>query len=85
VLGGLGSMSGTLVATILVIGSMEWLRFLDDEMTIFGVHFDAHPGLRMVVFSILLIVMMLFARRGLFGDEELIDIIKRKFSKKAKK
>ena len=85
VLGGLGSMSGTLLATILVIGSMEWLRFLDDEMTIFGVHFDAHPGLRMVVFSILLIVMMLFARRGLFGDEELIDIIKRKFSKKAKK
>jgi branched-chain amino acid transport system permease protein len=85
VLGGLGSMSGTLLATVFVIGSMEWLRFLDDEMNIFGIHTDAHPGLRMVVFSILLIIMMLFARRGLFGDEELSDIIKRKFGKKAKK
>ncbi len=77
VLGGLGSMSGTIIATIFVIGSMEWLRFLDDEMTIFGIHTDAHPGLRMVVFSILLVIMMLFARRGLFGDEEFSDILKR--------
>ncbi len=85
VLGGLGSMSGTLIATIFVIGSMEWLRFLDDEMVIFGIHTDAHPGLRMVVFSILLVVMMLFARRGLFGDEELSDIIKREYLKLSKK
>jgi branched-chain amino acid transport system permease protein len=81
VLGGLGSMSGTLVATILVMGGMEMLRFLDEEINIFGLHFDAHPGMRMVVFSILLIVMMLFARKGLLGDRELSDIFKRKKSR----
>ena len=82
VLGGLGSMTGTLVATILVMGSMEWLRFLDDDMVLFGVHTGAHPGMRMVVFAILLIVMMLFARRGLFGDRELPEIFRKKFGKK---
>ncbi len=80
VLGGLGSMTGTVVSTILVMGGMEWLRFLDDDITIFGYDFGAHPGLRMVVFSILLIVMMLFAREGLFGNKELPDILK-KFKK----
>ena len=80
VLGGLGSMSGTLIATILVMGGMEWLRFLDEDITIFGIHFDAHPGLRMVVFSILLIIMMLFAREGVLGNKELPDFLK-KFKK----
>ena len=82
VLGGLGSMSGTLLATILVMGSMEWLRFLDDDMVFFGMHTGAHPGMRMVVFSILLIIMMLFARRGLFGDREILEVIRDKFRKK---
>ena len=83
VLGGLGSMSGTLLATVLVMGSMEWLRFLDDDMVIFAMHTGAHPGMRMVVFSILLIVMMLFARRGLFGDREIMDIIGEKLGKRS--
>ena len=78
VLGGLGSMSGALIATILVMGGMEWLRFLDDNIIIFGMDLGAHPGMRMVVFAILLIVMMLFARRGLLGDRELTEIFKKK-------
>ena len=77
VLGGLGSMSGTILATILVMGGMEMLRFLDEDIKLFGHDFGAHPGLRMVVFSILLLLMMLFARKGLFGDKEIFDIIKR--------
>ena len=83
VLGGLGSMSGALLATILVMGSMEWLRFLDDDMVIFGMHTGAHPGMRMVVFAILLIIMMLFARKGLFGDREIHEIIRDKFKKRS--
>ncbi len=82
VLGGLGSMSGTLLATILVMGGMEWLRFLDDDMNIMGYHTGAHPGMRMVVFAILLVVMMLFARRGLFGDKEIGDTVRKRFGKK---
>ena len=82
VLGGLGSMSGTLFATILVMGGMEWLRFLDDDMSIFGYHTGAHPGMRMVIFAVLLIILMLFARKGLFGDRELSEIIKSKFKRR---
>ena len=78
VLGGLGSMSGTLLATILVMGGMEWLRFLDDDMDIFGYHTGAHPGMRMVVFAIILVIMMLFARRGLFGDKEIGDTVRKR-------
>ncbi|WP_331775501.1 branched-chain amino acid ABC transporter permease [Sulfurospirillum sp. 1612] len=78
VLGGLGSMSGTIIGAILVMGGTEWLRFLDQNMDIFGYNTGAHPGLRMVVFSILLIILMLFARRGLFGNKELTDFFRRR-------
>ena len=78
VLGGLGSMSGAIIGTILVIGGSEWLRFLDAPMNIFGLQTDAHPGLRMVVFSIILIAVMLFAREGIMGKREFSDIFRRK-------
>jgi len=78
VLGGLGSMSGTIIGAILVMGGTEWLRFLDQNINIFGYSTGAHPGLRMVVFSILLIILMLFARRGLLGNRELSDIFRRR-------
>ncbi len=78
VLGGLGSMSGALIATVLVMGGMEWLRFLDENIVIFGMDLGAHPGMRMVVFAILLIVMMLFARKGLLGDKEITEIFRKK-------
>jgi len=79
VLGGLGSMSGAILGTILVIGGMELLRPLDDsnwsmDLGIFEIH--GIPGLRMVIFSILLLLIMLFARRGLLGDKEIWDYIK---------
>ncbi len=76
VLGGLGSVSGALIGSIAVVVGMEWLRFFD-EPNLFGFHTAAHPGLRMVVFSVLLIVMMLFARKGIFGDKEIFDIFKK--------
>jgi len=79
VLGGLGSMSGAILGTILFIGGMEVLRPLDDanwrvDLGIFEIH--GIPGLRMVIFSILLLMIMLFARRGLLGDKEIWDYIK---------
>ena len=76
VLGGLGSVSGTIVGTILVIGGGEWLRFLDEPLSIAGYEFAAMPGLRMVVFSLVLILVMLFAREGIFGKRELTDMIR---------
>ncbi len=74
VLGGLGSMTGAILGTILVIGGGEWLRFLDESLSLFGHTFDAMPGLRMIVFSVILILVMLFAREGIFGKKELTDV-----------
>lgn len=81
VLGGLGSTTGAIIGAILVIGGSEWLRFLDEPMNIFGYQTQGLPGLRMLVFSIALILVMLFARRGIFGDKELSDIIFKRFKK----
>jgi len=79
VLGGLGSMSGAIIGTILFLGGMEVLRPLDDASWSLGpIH--GIPGLRMVVFSILLLLIMLFARRGLLGNKEIWDYIKIKKS-----
>ena len=65
-----------IVGTILVIGGGEWLRFLDEPLSIAGYEFAAMPGLRMVVFSLVLILVMLFAREGIFGKRELTDMIR---------
>lgn len=78
VLGGLGSMTGAVIGTILVIGGTEWLRVLDGPISMFGYDFGAHPGLRMVAFSIILIVVMLYAREGIMGKKELTDLFKKK-------
>jgi len=75
VLGGLGSMSGAIIATFLFLGGMELLRPLDDSSWSLG-FIHGIPGLRMVVFSILLLLIMLFARRGLLGDKEIWDYVK---------
>lgn len=78
VLGGLGSMTGAVIGTVIVIGGTEWLRFLDEPMNFFGYETGANPGLRMVVFSLILIIVMLFFREGVMGKKELKDLFKRK-------
>ncbi len=60
VVGGLGSISGTVVSAGIFAVLMEYLRPLDNVI----------PGLRMVFFSVLLMVVVLFARQGLMGGRE---------------
>lgn len=78
VLGGLGSTTGAIIGAVLVIGGAEWLRFLDEPMNLFGFITPAMPGLRMVVFSLILILVMLFAREGIMGKKELKDLFRKK-------
>ena len=42
----------------------------DQPLQFFGHDLGAYPGLRMVVFSLLLLIIMLFAREGRFGLTE---------------
>ena len=69
VIGGIGSISGSVIATFLYIFSNEWLlRFLDDAtlgIPLFKV------GFRKVVFSVIIMVVVLFYRKGIMGDKEL--------------
>lgn len=62
VLGGMGKIWGNVIAAIAVTVLMEYLRFLDEPMQIFLFQTDGLPGLRMVVFSLLLIVVIIFKK-----------------------
>ena len=71
VLGGLGSTTGSILGSFLMCAGREWLRFFDDPMFIGGVQIPMfRPGFRMVIFSLLLMLTVLFYRRGLMGSNE---------------
>jgi branched-chain amino acid transport system permease protein len=71
VLGGSGSISGSIIAAIVVTISMEALRFLDGPLNLLFIRTQGLPGLRMVVFSILLLLVIIFRQQGLMGNREL--------------
>jgi len=72
VLGGMGSISGTIIASFIVTAGLEWLRFLDEPLALFGWNIPLfRPGFRMVIFSVLLMIIVLFYRHGLLGTKEL--------------
>lgn len=70
VLGGVGSITGSIVAAIAVTVSMELLRFLDGPLNLGFVVTQGIPGLRMVFFSALLMVVIIFRQQGLMGTSE---------------
>jgi branched-chain amino acid transport system permease protein len=70
VVGGLGSTTGSVIAAILFAWGGELLRAVEEPLTIFGYHYPGIPGMRMVLFSAILILVMLFARSGLMGRKE---------------
>lgn len=93
VLGGIGSVTGSILGAFLVTAGREWLRFFDNPLTIGGIQIPLfRSGFRMVVFSVLLMVVVLFYRRGIMGNHEfswdglfrLIRGIPGRFHKKAK-
>ncbi|MBI5522367.1 MAG: branched-chain amino acid ABC transporter permease [Desulfarculus sp.] len=70
VVGGLGSMTGAACAALLITFGGEWLRVVEEPMNILGLSIPGIPGMRMVIFSLLLMACMLFMRRGLMGKSE---------------
>ncbi|SEL61186.1 MULTISPECIES: branched-chain amino acid ABC transporter permease [unclassified Butyrivibrio] len=73
VIGGIGSVSGSILATFLYVACSEWwLRFLDSEQYIGGFKVPLlRNGFRMVVFSIVIMVIVLFFSQGIMGNNEL--------------
>ncbi|WP_325200374.1 branched-chain amino acid ABC transporter permease [Oscillibacter sp.] len=86
VIGGIGSVSGSCIAAFLYVAASEWwLRFLDAETFIGGVKVPLlRNGFRMVVFSVVIMIVVLFFRRGIMGDKELPDLLKKRRKEGAK-
>ena len=88
VIGGIGSISGSILASFLFIASSEWwLRFLDYETVIGSWKVPLlRGGFRKVVFSVAIMIIVLFFRRGIMGDREFSwRRLQRAFRRKEKK
>jgi branched-chain amino acid transport system permease protein len=75
VLGGMGSMTGTIISAYLLTYLQEFLRFLQDY--------------RMLIYPVILILVMLFRPKGLMGMKEFsfvgfVDKMSRRFFRHAK-
>ncbi|MDY0289714.1 MAG: branched-chain amino acid ABC transporter permease [Sphaerochaeta sp.] len=72
VIGGIGSVTGSILSAFLVTAAKEWwLRFFDQPLFIGDWQVPLfRTGFRMVIFSILLMVVVLVYRKGLMGSTE---------------
>ena len=68
VLGGMGNIGGTVVSAIIITVAMEALRFLDEAINLGFMITPALPGLRMVVFSLALMLVVIFKKDGFMKD-----------------
>ena len=85
VIGGIGSVTGSVISSFLFIACSEWLlRFLDETHVIGGFTVPLmRSGFRKVVFSIIIMVIVLFFRQGIMGTREFS--LSRLFSRKTEK
>ena len=88
VIGGIGSVSGSCIAAFLYIACSEWwLRFLDQgAIGSLQVSFF-RDGFRKVVFSVVIMIIVLFFSKGIMGNKELsfAGLIRKIQAKKAAK
>jgi branched-chain amino acid transport system permease protein len=71
ILGGVRSLTGTVIAAGIYTISSELLRAVEAPITVFGLDLPGVPGMRVIFFGVLLLVLILFYRKGLFGEREL--------------
>lgn len=71
VIGGIGSITGSCIASFLFIACNEWwLRFLDETSNnILGLNI-LRSGFRKVIFSVIIMIIVLFFRKGIMGERE---------------
>ena len=87
VIGGIGSVTGSVLSSFLFVACSEWwLRFLDEKQFIGNFQVPLlRNGFRLVVFSIIIMIVVLFFRRGIMGDRELPDLFSRKQKNEGRK
>jgi len=70
VAGGLGSITGSVIGAVVITILLEWLRFVENPITLGSFEIPGIPGMRMVIFSLSLVLIILFRREGLMGMRE---------------
>lgn len=72
VIGGIGSVTGSCISSFLFIIFSEWiLRFFDNDTYIGSFHVPLlRAGFRKVVFSVVIMIIVLFFRQGIMGTRE---------------
>jgi branched-chain amino acid transport system permease protein len=87
VLGGIGSITGTIISATAVTILMEALRFIENPINLGFINIPGIPGMRMVVFSLMLMGVILFYPKGLMGRAEFNwdYFLKKKFLRNRKK
>ena len=71
VIGGIGSVTGSCISSFLFIACSEWwLRFLDNANLNFTPLQILRPGFRKVVFSVVIMIIVLFYQKGIMGEHE---------------
>ncbi len=71
VLGGMGSITGSVISACIMTVLMELLRVVESPMDLGFITIPGISGMRMVVFSVILILVVLFLRHGIMGEKEL--------------
>lgn len=83
VAGGLGSITGSMVGAVVITVLLEWLRFVEDTVEIGSFVIEGIPGMRMVIFSLVLLLIILYRREGIIGGYEFSwDSITKRFGSK---
>lgn len=70
VVGGLGSTTGAVIGAALFAWGGEALRIVEQPVQFAGLKIPGIPGMRMVVFSLILMIVIIFARHGIMGRHE---------------
>ena len=84
VVGGLGSTTGAVIGAVLFSWGSEMLRVVENPIDLGFYTIPGIPGMRMVVFSLVLMLMIIFAGKGIMGRWEFSwDILSRRNSRSA--
>ena len=70
ILGGIRSLTGGTIAAGIYTVMSELLRTVEAPQMIFGWDYPGLPGLRQLFFATMLLLLILFARKGLMGSKE---------------
>ena len=72
VIGGIGSLSGSIMGSFIFIGLNEWLLRGLDQGKWLGIESSLmHAGFRKVVFAVMIMLVVLFFSKGIMGNREL--------------